>query len=209
MMPPPPLRTTGAMVGDKILEQSLMPPPPPRSPATATAEERNIEGTAKLIWNRNAVDGHVEVPERYYSLSSSTQIEKPLLGEIPKGFFEDKAADSLARGIKPKTAGEKESEFAKFQREMESNFQELARAEAVDAEESARNREDQENYEQQKRFDIVLGLRDKKLSNVQKMREGGAVARCKSKLDFPEFNSDEDSESDEDEKLTDWRAKAV
>lgn len=209
MIPPPPLRHDGAMSGDRLPQRSLMPPPPSRPVMSADAQ-MNAEEIEGQSYRKQTIDSaSIQDQGRYHPPSSSNQIENLSLGGIPKGFFEDKEADSLARGIKPKTVCEKETEFVKFQQDMESNLQELARTEAVDAEESARNREDQEGFEQQRRFDIVSSLRDKKSSNTKKIRKGGASVQQKNKIDFPEFKSDEDSESSEDGKLTDWRAKAV
>ncbi|GMH41384.1 hypothetical protein BSKO_09294 [Bryopsis sp. KO-2023] len=212
-------------------DAELMPPPPPRRPSAldqpqqASNSELPPPAPSDGLNSASVEDFPTALPDNFFQ--QAPDAEDPLQasnvtatrsnpGTVPEGFFEDKEADGLARGIKPRTKKDKEAEYLDFQREMEASMQDLAEREAVDAEDGARSREETEAFEQELRFRLVSSLREKhegrKTGEGVKGNVDGEKPKKKkrSRMDLPESDSDVDSsDSDDGDSLTDWRAKAV
>lgn len=68
-------------------------------------------------------------------------------GALPARFFEDKAADAKARGIKLPDAKDKEEEYREFQRMMDTQLREAAAKEAEEADAEAKEKEERDAFE--------------------------------------------------------------
>ena len=68
---------------------------------------------------------------------------------LPKGFFDDKAADGVAQGEKPKTKKQVEADFEQFQREVDDMEKAKAEAEGVAVAEASERQHALEQFELQ------------------------------------------------------------
>ncbi|KAJ4718535.1 zinc finger protein [Melia azedarach] len=178
------------------------------SAKTQAIESSYLENERNELPIGNAIHGKKvqpakEVPEK--SMQNAGKEANQVKGALPEGFFDNKEADLLARGIKPVKPDVKD-EYKEFEKLIQEDLKEVddrLEEEEIDAAEMI---EEYESLEQRVYREKVENLRKKKMElEVARLTKRGTrseVAKKESKNE--ESSSDDDSEENF---AVDWRAQ--
>ncbi|KAK9232404.1 hypothetical protein WN943_022650 [Citrus x changshan-huyou] len=168
-----------------------------------------LENEMDELPNGNAVDAKKGQPLKEHPEKSKQNVDseaKQIKGALPEGFFDNKEADLLARGIKPVKPDVKDEykEYEKLIQEDLKQVDDRFEEEEIDAAEMI---EEYESVDQKTFSERVEALRKKKMeweaaSRSAKSRGCSEVARKEPTKE--ELSSDDDSE---EIFAVDWRAQ--
>ncbi|KAH9667205.1 coiled-coil domain-containing protein 16 [Citrus sinensis] len=168
-----------------------------------------LENEMDELPNGNAVDAKKGQPLKEHPEKSKQSVDseaKQIKGALPEGFFDNKEADLLARGIKPVKPDVKDEykEYEKLIQEDLKQVDDRFEEEEIDAAEMI---EEYESVDQKTFREKVEALRKKKMeweaaSRSAKSRGSSEVARKEPTKE--ELSSDDDSE---EIFAVDWRAQ--
>lgn len=185
----------------KERDRILMPPPPSSgkkakpSPIKMTKVQDEELTPAERVTSKAP-----PAAETVRTMKASMQDDAQTNG-VPEGFFEMKSKKADAQLQKERTAEKVETEYVRFQKEVESSLDAMTEKEVIEEEASDIHRQETEAHEQQQRLDLVQRLKAQRqhipFSNPTPAADPNS-----------EGNAMETESSSDDDEIQ-WRGKAL